>query len=254
MGSHDDYGKRVLLRATNGNVIHYGPPVKVYLGAGIARIDGVVGGDIAIEVESRTSKQVRGAVLDLICHPYPKKLLLLLPVHMNNPQEMAEQCQHIMARFLPPMLFRVLLLRGSGNDPHEEQDAILASDALAELGYKSSAKDAVSRDSPTAPHSIRLQEAASLHGRIGGKYDGLEHFLSALPIGTREVSLTFQQIEGLLGFELPTSARKYREWWSNQSDISARPQTRAWTNAGFRVEAVRQHGEDFRVSFMRQPT
>ena len=57
-----------------------------------ASVDATVGGDIAVEVESRVSKQVRGAVLDLMCHPYPKKLLILLPVHMSNPETTAQQC------------------------------------------------------------------------------------------------------------------------------------------------------------------
>jgi hypothetical protein len=81
---HDDYGKRVLHAATKGHAVLCGASVEIHYGTGQpARIDATVG-DIAVEVESRVSKQVRGAVLDLICHQYPKKLLLLLPVHMNN--------------------------------------------------------------------------------------------------------------------------------------------------------------------------
>jgi hypothetical protein len=99
MGAHDEYGKRVLQQATEGIAVHYGKPVEIDYGAGQpARIDATVG-DIAVEIESRVSKQVRGALLDLICHSHPKKLLVLLPVHMSNPEITAEQCRNIMNRF-----------------------------------------------------------------------------------------------------------------------------------------------------------
>lgn len=247
MGSHDEYGKRVLFLATKGAVEQYGPPVEVDLGAGLpARIDGAVGGNIAIEVESRTSKQVRGAVLDLICHPYPKKLLLLLPVHMANPDVTAKQSENILARFVPRDSFRVLLLNGSGDDPKAYQDARLVSGALAELGYRSIERPARS-DEP-----VGLLHQAAQPRRSGGKYEALENYLRALSPSTKELSLTFQQLEEILGFSLPASAAKYREWWSNQADVSNRPQARAWTSAGFQVDTVRQRGEDSWVSFIRQ--
>jgi len=90
---HDEYGKRVLHEATEGRVVLYGRPIEINYGAGLpARIDAAIG-DIAVEIESRVSKQVRGALLDLICHPYSKKLLVLLPVHMSNPMITAVQCK-----------------------------------------------------------------------------------------------------------------------------------------------------------------
>lgn len=136
MGSHDKYGKQVLRLATNGEVVHSGQPVKVDFSAGLpARIDGAVGGNIAIEVDSRTSKQVRGALLDLICHPYPKELLLLLPVHMSDAEVAAKQSDHILAQFVPRESFRVVLLGGSGGNPKFDEDISKVSDALAELGY-----------------------------------------------------------------------------------------------------------------------
>src|SRR5712692_90442 len=91
--AHDAYGKRVLWHATGGTALHCGSSVEIDYGSvHAARIDATVGDDIAVELESRTSKQIRGAVLDLICHRYSKKLLLILPVHMHNPLTAAEQC------------------------------------------------------------------------------------------------------------------------------------------------------------------
>lgn len=51
------------------------------------------------------------------------------------------------------------------------------------------------------------------------------------------VSLTFAEIEALMGRSLPTSALKKKNWWSNR-DSSSALQARAWVNAGYQVEAV----------------
>jgi hypothetical protein len=134
MARHDEYGKRVLQQATGGMAVHYGTPVEINYGTGQpARIDGAVG-DVAIEIESRLSKQVRGAVLDLICHSHPKKLLVLLPVHMSNPAVTAEQCRNIMKRFCPENAFRVIVLKGTGDSHNLVEDSAAVAAALVELG------------------------------------------------------------------------------------------------------------------------
>src|SRR5229473_511080 len=125
MAGHDEYGKRVLQAATKGGAVHYGSPVEINYGVGQpARIDATVG-DIAVEIESRVSKQVRGAVLDLICHPYPKKLLVLLPDHITSRGIAAEQCRNILKKFCPDGFFRVLVLKGSGSSPQLNEDVAI---------------------------------------------------------------------------------------------------------------------------------
>jgi hypothetical protein len=129
---HDEYGKRALCTAAPQAVI-YGPTVAVDYGAGqVARIDGTVG-DIAVEIESRVAKQVRGAVLDLICHPLPKKLLVLLPVHMTNAEITAEQCRNALARFCPARSFQVVVLEGTGSHPRLAEDSAMIGSALKRL-------------------------------------------------------------------------------------------------------------------------
>jgi hypothetical protein len=87
MDNHDKYSKCVLAQATGSAFKPSGASVEINYGSGVpTRIDGTVSFKIAVEIESRTSKQVRGAVVDLICHPFPKKLLILMPVHMSNPE------------------------------------------------------------------------------------------------------------------------------------------------------------------------
>lgn len=136
MGKHDDYGKEVLIRASKGNFKSYGRSIEISYGTDHpARIDGTIGKSVAVEVESRTDKQVRGAVLDLICHPFPKKLLVLLPVHMNKPESTKIQCENILKRFIDPKMFRVVLFVGTGNSPDFETDTKMINTALLELDF-----------------------------------------------------------------------------------------------------------------------
>jgi hypothetical protein len=139
MGIHSDYGKHVMRAAAGSAFEDWGASVEVSYGAGSpARIDGTVGNLIAVEVESRVAKQVRGAVLDLISHPFPKKLLVLEPVHMHDPEGTAAQCRNILGRFLNAADFRVVVLRGSGDSPELAEDAALVRTVLTGLGWSGS--------------------------------------------------------------------------------------------------------------------
>ena len=134
VGQHDDYGKHILRESVGGVFDAYGASVEVDYGAGMpARIDGTVAGKVAVEVESRVAKQVRGALLDLLCHDYPKKLLLLLPVHMSNAETTAHQCRSALRRFLAETDFRVVVLHGHGSNPMLKEDVSLVRAALREL-------------------------------------------------------------------------------------------------------------------------
>src|SRR2546427_19411 len=137
MGSHDAYGKRILREAAGSAYQERGAPVEVDYKAGRpGHIDGAVGDLIAVEVESRVAKQIRGAVLDLIFHPYPRKLLVLVPVHMANVAIAAKQCAFALGRFIDKADFRVAVLKGTGQLPQLRNDADVISRALAELGWK----------------------------------------------------------------------------------------------------------------------
>jgi hypothetical protein len=70
------------------------------------------------------------------------------------------------------------------------------------------------------------------------KYESLQKHLALLPKDVREVTLTFDQLEEMLGFKLPKSAVDYRQWWENPSDPTCRPQAQAWIGAGFHVASV----------------
>lgn len=134
MGQHDDYGKKVLREASRNAFTDWGSSVEIDYGTGRpARIDGTIGAKIAVEVESRVFKQIRGVLLDLIFHRYPKKLLIILPVHMSDPEVTKVQCENILSRFLKASDFQVVLLRDSGDFLSLESDKQLVRTALRDL-------------------------------------------------------------------------------------------------------------------------
>lgn len=67
-----------------------------------------------------------------------------------------------------------------------------------------------------------------------GKYQPLGDFLRAQ--AQNEIVLSFQKIEEITGAKLPFSAKRYRAWWSNNSQNSV--MTRVWLDAGFESERV----------------
>ena len=67
----------------------------------------------------------------------------------------------------------------------------------------------------------------------GTKYYPLYEYLR--PLGQDEpITLTFDQIEAIIGAPLPRSARTSRAWWAN----STTPQGQAWLEAGWLIDAV----------------
>lgn len=72
-----------------------------------------------------------------------------------------------------------------------------------------------------------------------GKYDPLRDYLKNCV--KCELTLSFDDIERILGFSLPPSSGKYDAWWANVDSSVARmhPQAQAWHSAGYRAEADR---------------
>ena len=69
-----------------------------------------------------------------------------------------------------------------------------------------------------------------------GKYAPLYRHLSAKDGADWRVS--FAELEAILGFELPASARLHRPWWSNPKRGAGPSQALAWHAAGWRTRAV----------------
>lgn len=86
---------------------------------------------------------------------------------------------------------------------------------------------------------------------MSSKYQPLADYLLSLESQTREISLSFSELEKILGSTLPKSAIDHRPWWGNQRDSKNRPQAAAWMSSGFEVEDVDQRKPGGRVLFRR---
>ena len=76
---------------------------------------------------------------------------------------------------------------------------------------------------------------------IRGKYQRLYTHLCSLP--DQEWRTTFGEIEAIIGFELPASARLHRPWWSNQGGGHGHSQALAWGAAGWKTAEVNMDDE-----------
>jgi hypothetical protein len=66
------------------------------------------------------------------------------------------------------------------------------------------------------------------------KYEPLGHYLRRQKADS--LTLTFDQIEKIVGFDLPASQDSYA-WWSNNPDNNV--MTKVWLDAGWRVKHIR---------------
>ncbi|HZZ88536.1 MAG TPA: hypothetical protein VFE13_09410, partial [Caulobacteraceae bacterium] len=78
------------------------------------------------------------------------------------------------------------------------------------------------------------------------KYQPLGRYLSGQDVD--ELPLTFQEVERVLGFALPPSARAYPAWWSNNRGTNVA--VKSWRDAGWRTSRVDVPRQ--RVTFVRE--
>ena len=76
---------------------------------------------------------------------------------------------------------------------------------------------------------------------VRGKYQRLYTHLCGLV--TEEWRTSFGEIEAVIGFDLPASARLHRPWWSNQSGGNGHSQALAWNAAGWETAEVDMDAE-----------
>lgn len=83
------------------------------------------------------------------------------------------------------------------------------------------------------------------------KYDPLERYLSAQP--KSGCTLTFSQIEKIIGAPLPPSARRHKSWWGNDS---THVQAQTWMGAGWMTDLPRLDEEIvlFRRAYFSPPS
>jgi hypothetical protein len=66
------------------------------------------------------------------------------------------------------------------------------------------------------------------------KYDPLRTFLKSQAVA--RLPMTFVEVERILGFRLPASARNHQAWWANE--MTNHVQARAWMGAGYETQQV----------------
>ena len=99
---------------------------------------------------------------------------------------------------------------------------------------------------PASAHTITGQEVRNVAAR--GKYARLYCHLSRLE--DWEWRASFDEIEAILGFSLPKSARTYPAWWGNERGPNiSHTHSLAWTSQGWGTSELDLEAE--RVAFRR---
>lgn len=71
--------------------------------------------------------------------------------------------------------------------------------------------------------------------KLGTKYSPLSRYLLRRAVFTGRVVLTFAEVEGIIGDNLPLTAARDNDWWGNNRFTA---QARAWMDVGWRVESA----------------
>jgi len=75
--------------------------------------------------------------------------------------------------------------------------------------------------------------------KLGTKYSPLSRYLARRARFTSRVTLSFAEIEGVIGDNLPFGALRNREWWTNTRGSA---QGQAWMNVGWGVQDIDMNG------------
>jgi hypothetical protein len=79
------------------------------------------------------------------------------------------------------------------------------------------------------------------------KYAYLSMLLAKASKFRGKITMSFAEIEDVIGDKLPASAYKYKHWWSN---IRNRAPSESWLTVGWRVEEVNL--EEKKITFLRE--
>jgi hypothetical protein len=125
----EDYANDVLQKAfddrydARGDVVFsFGPE------AGTGQVDGIIDGSIAVEIGVGSPKQIRASLLDLIWHPLPGKLLVLVDTPQHPTGRSVTQAGSILANARRSGV--VIRLVGNPASPNLHTDAISLSEVV----------------------------------------------------------------------------------------------------------------------------
>ena len=98
----------------------------------------------------------------------------------------------------------------------------------------------------------RTREQLGRDAAARGKYAPLYRHLASIP-ASPEWRATFGDVEAILGFRLPDSARLYRPWWSNQNKGAGHSHALSWHAAGWKTREVDLEAETLVFSRVSSP-
>ena len=84
----------------------------------------------------------------------------------------------------------------------------------------------------SSPERLRLLRQAARRGKYAPLY---RHLVEETG---NEWRATFGEVEKVLGFKLPDSARTHRPWWANQGEQGGHSHALAWEMAGWKTSQV----------------
>ena len=93
-----------------------------------------------------------------------------------------------------------------------------------------------------AVYGIRNHTEVALRGKYRRLYTHLRD------LGSHEWRASFNEIEKILGFNLPPSARRHRPWWANQRQGTGHSHCLAWRAAGWETAEVDMEAETLLLS------
>lgn len=105
-------------------VFSFGP------GAGTGEVSGTLDGQIAVQVAAGSQKQIRGDLLDLMWHPLPLKLLILVDSEKRNAGTPVRQAATIMAG--AGVAGAVVRLAGTPSEPLVDVDLLAVQEFVEE--------------------------------------------------------------------------------------------------------------------------
>ena len=83
----------------------------------------------------------------------------------------------------------------------------------------------------------KILEKAAKRGKYAPIFFHLEN------LSKNEFPTTFEELETILGFDLPDSARIHRPWWANQGMRGGHSHALTWEMAGWKTSQVDMEGE-----------
>ena len=83
-----------------------------------------------------------------------------------------------------------------------------------------------------------------------GKYRKLYSYLYSL--AGQQWTTSFSEVEAIVGFRLPPSARKHRAWWANERGGTSHTHSLAWSAAGWEAVEVDMKAQSLLFRRIRQ--